>query len=71
MDQHATLENVLAIPQAMAYARTADQDKEKVWNGLVDILIELQRHPFPKAGSTSRAIAIRVAIRAGYLCACQ
>lgn len=32
--------------------RFADyNDKEKVWDGLVDILIELQRHPFPKAGS--------------------
>lgn len=28
-----------------------DEDKERVWNGLADILIELQRHPFPKAGS--------------------
>jgi len=28
-----------------------DKDKEKVWNGLADILIELKRHPFPKAGS--------------------
>lgn len=25
------------------------KDKEKVWNGLADILIELKRHPFPKA----------------------
>lgn len=28
-----------------------DKDKERVWNGLADILIELQRHPFSKAGS--------------------
>lgn len=28
-----------------------DQDKERVWNGLADILVELRRHPFPKAGS--------------------
>lgn len=28
-----------------------DKDKESVWNGLVDILIELQHHPFSKAGS--------------------
>jgi hypothetical protein len=28
-----------------------DKDKEKVWNGLADILIELKNHPFPKAGS--------------------
>lgn len=28
-----------------------DKDKERVWNGLADILIELQHHPFSKAGS--------------------
>lgn len=28
-----------------------DKDKERVWNGLADILIELHRHPFPEAGS--------------------
>ncbi|KAB8262450.1 hypothetical protein BDV32DRAFT_20294 [Aspergillus pseudonomiae] len=28
-----------------------DNDKERLWNGLADILIELQRHPFSKAGS--------------------
>ncbi|CAL5869452.1 uncharacterized protein PFLUO_LOCUS3681 [Penicillium psychrofluorescens] len=28
-----------------------DKDKERVWNSLADILIELQRHPFSKAGS--------------------
>ncbi|EAU37642.1 predicted protein [Aspergillus terreus NIH2624] len=28
-----------------------DKDKERVWNGLADILIELRRHPFSKAGS--------------------
>lgn len=28
-----------------------DKDKEKVWNGLADILIELKRHPFDMAGS--------------------
>lgn len=28
-----------------------DNDKKRVWNGLADILIELRRHPFPKAGS--------------------
>ena len=28
-----------------------DKDKERLWNGLADILIELRRHPFPKAGS--------------------
>ncbi|KAE8327304.1 hypothetical protein BDV39DRAFT_215217 [Aspergillus sergii] len=28
-----------------------DKDKERVWNGLADILIEIQRHPFSKAGS--------------------
>lgn len=28
-----------------------DKDKERVWSGLADILIELQRHPFPRAGS--------------------
>lgn len=32
--------------------RSADnKDKEKVWNGLADILIELKSHPFSKAGS--------------------
>lgn len=32
--------------------RSADnKDKEKVWNGLADILIELKIHPFSKAGS--------------------
>lgn len=28
-----------------------DKDKERVWNGLADILIELKRHPFSKVGS--------------------
>lgn len=28
-----------------------DKDKERVWNGLADILIELKQHPFPLAGS--------------------
>ncbi|KJK60920.1 hypothetical protein P875_00042903 [Aspergillus parasiticus SU-1] len=28
-----------------------DKDKERVWNSLADILIEIQRHPFSKAGS--------------------
>ncbi|KAL4891336.1 hypothetical protein BDV59DRAFT_182251 [Aspergillus ambiguus] len=28
-----------------------DKDKERIWNGLADILIEIQRHPFSKAGS--------------------
>ncbi|KAJ5654784.1 hypothetical protein N7490_001787 [Penicillium lividum] len=32
--------------------RSADDvDKERAWNGLADILIELKRHPFSKAGS--------------------
>ncbi|KAL4807723.1 hypothetical protein BDV18DRAFT_158928 [Aspergillus unguis] len=32
--------------------RSADNnDKEKIWNGLADILIELKRHPFHQAGS--------------------
>ena len=32
--------------------RSADEkDKERVWNGLADILIELKRHPFSKVGS--------------------
>ncbi|GAB1207380.1 hypothetical protein APSETT445_006096 [Aspergillus pseudonomiae] len=30
---------------------TDGNDKERLWNGLADILIELQRHPFSKAGS--------------------
>ncbi|KAJ5718543.1 hypothetical protein N7488_004189 [Penicillium malachiteum] len=31
---------------------TADnEDKEKIWSGLADILIELERYPFPKGGS--------------------
>lgn len=28
-----------------------EQDKERVWSGLADILIELRRHPFSRAGS--------------------
>ena len=28
-----------------------EQDKERVWSGLADTLIELQRHPFSRAGS--------------------
>ena len=28
-----------------------EQDKERVWSGLTDILIELKRHPFSRAGS--------------------
>lgn len=28
-----------------------DKDKERVWSGVANILIELQRYPFPKAGS--------------------
>ncbi|KZF19250.1 hypothetical protein L228DRAFT_251364 [Xylona heveae TC161] len=28
-----------------------DKDKERVWKGLADILIELQNHPFPRVGS--------------------
>ncbi|KAJ6102877.1 hypothetical protein N7486_005304 [Penicillium sp. IBT 16267x] len=36
-------------PQGKRFAD--DKDKERVWNGLADILIELQRHPFSKAGS--------------------
>ncbi|KAI5777198.1 hypothetical protein EDC01DRAFT_679839, partial [Geopyxis carbonaria] len=28
-----------------------DADKKRVWEGLADILIELHRHPFPRAGS--------------------
>ncbi|KAE8342169.1 hypothetical protein BDV24DRAFT_150654 [Aspergillus arachidicola] len=28
-----------------------DKDKERVWNSLADILIEIQRHPFSKAGA--------------------
>lgn len=28
-----------------------DKDKERIWNGLADILIELQHHPFSEAGS--------------------
>lgn len=32
--------------------RFADEnDKKRVWNGLADILMELRRHPFSKAGS--------------------
>lgn len=32
--------------------RTADdKDKERVWDGLAGILIELKKHPFPQAGS--------------------
>ena len=32
--------------------RSSDEkDKERVWNGLANILIELKRHPFSKAGS--------------------
>ncbi|RJE19310.1 hypothetical protein PHISCL_08351 [Aspergillus sclerotialis] len=32
--------------------RLADgKDKERVWNGLADVLIEIRRHPFSKAGS--------------------
>jgi hypothetical protein len=28
-----------------------ENEKAKVWSGLVDILIELEKHPFPKASS--------------------
>lgn len=28
-----------------------DKDKERIWSGLADILLELQRYPFPCAGS--------------------
>ncbi|EEH06891.1 conserved hypothetical protein [Histoplasma capsulatum G186AR] len=28
-----------------------DKDKERIWSSLADILIELERHPFPRAGS--------------------
>lgn len=28
-----------------------DKDKERIWNSLADVLIELKRHPFSKAGS--------------------
>jgi hypothetical protein len=29
-------------------------DTAKVWKGLADIVAELEKHPFPKAGSVSR-----------------
>lgn len=38
--------------------RLADEkDKERVWNGLADILIELQRHPFSAAGSLLQGLS--------------
>ena len=36
-------------PNHMGSVLQMTKDKEKVWNGLADILIELKRHPFPKA----------------------
>jgi hypothetical protein len=31
--------------------RATENEKAKVWSGLADILIELEKHPFPKADS--------------------
>jgi hypothetical protein len=37
--------------QGTSGSKATDHDKEKVWSGLANILIELENYPFPKAGS--------------------
>lgn len=37
--------------QGASGSRATDSEKAKIWNGLAEILIELEKHPFPKAGS--------------------
>jgi hypothetical protein len=37
--------------QGVSGGEATENEKAKVWSGLADILIELEKHPFPKAGS--------------------
>ena len=37
--------------QGVSGGKATENEKAKVWSGLADILIELGKHPFPKAGS--------------------
>ncbi|KAK0106094.1 hypothetical protein ONS95_004598 [Cadophora gregata] len=37
--------------QGISGGKATESEKAKVWSGLADILIELEKHPFPKAGS--------------------
>jgi hypothetical protein len=37
--------------QGVSGGEATENEKAKVWSSLADILIELEKHPFPKAGS--------------------
>ena len=37
--------------QGVSGGKASENEKAKVWSGLADILMELEKHPFPKAGS--------------------
>ncbi|KAH8803685.1 hypothetical protein F5884DRAFT_824465 [Xylogone sp. PMI_703] len=48
------IEELRGVPwtgQGMSGSKASEDKKAKIWSGLADILIELQRHPFAKAGS--------------------
>ncbi|KAI0197744.1 hypothetical protein F4808DRAFT_463448 [Astrocystis sublimbata] len=37
--------------EGVSGSNATDEEKMKIWNAVADILAELERHPFPKAGS--------------------
>ncbi|KAK5987987.1 hypothetical protein PT974_12123 [Cladobotryum mycophilum] len=39
------------VGQGVSGGNATKQENTKIWNGLADIMAELEKHPFPKAGS--------------------